>query len=227
MQRDPRVLDAYLAGANIDAAEEIALVGSNGVGKSTILKAICALVPLKQGHIVYDGADIKGVPAYKLARGGMAFVPQGRGIFGQLTVAENLAVGAYARNDKASVKSDIERVYARFPLLKERYKQSAGTLSGGEQQMVAIGRALMSRPKMLLLDEPTMGLAPIMVRKIFNVITQIARDGVTVLLVAQSAKLALQVSDRGYVMDSGSIVLTDSAAALLTNPQVRWAYMGE
>ena len=207
--------------------ELVTLIGCNGAGKTTTLKALTGLVKPAAGHILYNGEDIKALAAYQLVRKGLALVPEGRGVFGRLTVEENLAMGAYSRADRALIEADGERVYALFPRLAERRRQLAGTLSGGEQQMLAIGRALMSRPKLLLLDEPSMGLAPLMVQKIFETIRAIAAEGVTLLLVEQNAKLALEVCHRGYVMESGTIALADSAEVLLKNPQVRQAYLGE
>ena len=207
--------------------ELVTLIGCNGAGKTTTLKALTGLVKPAAGHVLYNGEDIKALPPYQLVRRGVALVPEGRGVFGRLTVGENLAMGAYARVDHALIEADGERIYALFPRLAERRRQLAGTLSGGEQQMLAIGRALMSRPKLLLLDEPSMGLAPLMVQKIFETIRAIAAEGVTLLLVEQNARLALEVCHRGYVMESGTIALADSAEALLKNPQVRQAYLGE
>jgi branched-chain amino acid transport system ATP-binding protein len=207
--------------------ELVTLVGSNGAGKTTTLKALAGLIVPAAGRVRYDGNDVTGMPAHRLVRGGLALVPEGRGVFSRLSVEENLDMGAYARRQRREIAADRERVYGFFPRLAERRRQSAGTLSGGEQQMLAIGRALMSRPRLLLLDEPSMGLAPIMVQKIFETIRTIAAEGVTLLLVEQNAKLALELCDRGYVMDSGSIALADSASALLGNPLVREAYLGE
>jgi len=207
--------------------ELVTLLGANGAGKTSTLKAICGLLKPAAGCIRYDGADITAQPAYGLVRRGIALVPEGRGVFGRLTVEENLAMGAYVRDDRSQIAGDRDRVFDLFPRLEERRKQLAGTLSGGEQQMLAIGRALMSRPRLLLLDEPSMGLAPIMVQRIFETIRAIAAAGVTLLLVEQNAKLALEVCHRGYVMESGTIALADGAQALLANPQVRQAYLGE
>jgi branched-chain amino acid transport system ATP-binding protein len=209
---------------NVGEGELVALIGSNGAGKTTTLKAICGLLLHVGGDVRYQGKSIKRLPSYQLVRRGMALIPEGRGIFGRLTVEENLEMGAYCR---ASDNTELEHVYGLFPRLKERRKQTAGTLSGGEQQMLAIGRALMSRPKLLLLDEPSMGLAPLMVRKIFETILSIAREGATLLLVEQNAKLALEASHRAYVMDGGLITLSGPARELLNNPQVREAYLGE
>ncbi|HLQ26430.1 MAG TPA: ABC transporter ATP-binding protein [Acidiferrobacterales bacterium] len=211
----------------VENGELVCLIGANGAGKSTTLKTLSGLLVPAAGDIVYDGASIAGLPAYELARKGISLVPEGRGIFGRLSVAENLQLGAYTRNDTLQIKQDIERVYALFSRLSERRNQKAGTLSGGEQQMLAIGRALMNRPKFLLLDEPSMGLAPMLVQKIFAIIKRIAAEGVTLLLVEQNAKLALEVSDRGYVLEGGNIILADSARGLRNNPKVRQAYLGE
>ena len=211
----------------VPKGELVCLIGTNGAGKTTTLKAIAGLLPVAAEAIVYDGAPIGGLRAFELVRRGLALVPEGRGVFGQLTVAENLAMGAYVRSDGTAVKLDLERVYNLFPRLAERRGQSAGTLSGGEQQMLAIGRAMMSRPKLLLLDEPSMGLAPLMVQKIFETILAVAKEGVTILLVEQNAKLALEVSSRGYVMETGLITLAGPARELLDDPKVRAAYLGE
>ncbi len=211
----------------IGEGELVCLIGANGAGKTTTLKGICGLLPVKAGKIFYGGDDITGKPAFQLVRRGLAMVPEGRGVFGALTIEENLAMGAYIRNDTAGIKSDVERVYHLFPRLKERRRQTAGTMSGGEQQMLAMGRAMMSRPKMLLLDEPSMGLAPLMVQKVFETIVTISGEGVTILLIEQNAKLALEVSRRGYVMESGEITLSGEASSLLHDPKVREAYLGE
>jgi branched-chain amino acid transport system ATP-binding protein len=206
--------------------ELVTLIGANGAGKTTTLKALAGLLRPSSGRVQYDGRDITGLPAHELVHFGLALVPEGRGVFGRLTIAENLAMGAYARRDR-DVPRDYERAYGLFPRLAERRRQLAGTLSGGEQQMLAIARALMSRPRLLLLDEPSMGLAPLMVQKIFETIKMVAAEGVTLLLVEQNAKLALELCSRGYVMESGTIALADDARALLVNPQVRHAYLGE
>ena len=210
----------------VQSGELVCLIGANGAGKTTMLKSLCGMLSPTRGEILYEGASIGGKPSHELVRRGISLVPEGRGIFGRLTVEENIKIGAYARRDGAGIRADMDRLYELFPRLSERRVQQAGTLSGGEQQMLAIGRALMSRPRLLLLDEPSMGLAPMLVQKIFEVIRRIAEEGVTLLLVEQNAKLALQVSHRGYVMESGKIILTDSAAALLKNPKVRHAYLG-
>ncbi len=212
---------------DVRRGELVTLIGANGAGKTTTLKALAGLLKPAAGRIQYNGADVTAQPACRLVRQGLALVPEGRGIFVRLTVEENLAMGAYSRHDRPQIAADRGRVYGLFPRLAERRTQLAGTLSGGEQQMLAIGRALMSRPRLLLLDEPSMGLAPLMVQKIFETIRTIAAEGVTLLLVEQNAKLALEVCHRGYVMESGVIALADNAPALLTNPQVRQAYLGE
>ena len=210
----------------VDEGEMVALIGANGAGKTTTLKAICGLLH-HAGTVQLRGEDVSNLSAYQLVERGLALVPEGRGVFGRLTVRENLQMGAYVRNDKAEIRTDLERIYALFPRLAERRNQTGGTLSGGEQQMLAIGRALMSRPRLLLLDEPSMGLAPLMVEKIFDTVRMVSQEGVTVLLVEQNAKLALETSNRGYVIESGLITLADGAAALLDNPLVRKAYLGE
>jgi branched-chain amino acid transport system ATP-binding protein len=209
----------------VGEGELVCLIGANGAGKTSTLKAICGL-HARGGRVVYAGEPLEGLPVYELPRRGMVMVPEGRGVFPQLTVEENLAMGAFARRD-ADVKEDVERQYASFPRLKERRGQTAGTLSGGEQQMLALARALMSRPRLLLLDEPSMGLAPLMVAKIFDIVREIAARGVTILLVEQNARRALELAQRGYVMESGAITLADDARALLANPKVREAYLGE
>ncbi|HEX3632980.1 MAG TPA: ABC transporter ATP-binding protein [Casimicrobiaceae bacterium] len=207
--------------------ELVCLIGANGAGKTTTLKGITGLQPVKAGKVVYDGKDVTGKPAFQLVRKGLSMVPEGRGVFGALTIEENLAMGAYSRRDRNEIKQDVERVFGLFPRLKERRRQTAGTLSGGEQQMLAMGRAIMSRPKLLLLDEPSMGLAPLMVQKVFETVLAIAGEGVTILLIEQNAKLALEVSHRGYVMESGAITLSGDARQLLSDPKVREAYLGE
>ena len=211
----------------VNAGEMVTLIGANGAGKTTTLKALTGLVRPAAGSVHYNGSDVTALPSHQLVALGIALVPEGRGVFPRLTVEENLAMGAYVRNDKPAIRADREHVLALFPRLAERHRQTAGTLSGGEQQMLAIGRAMMSRPRLLLLDEPSMGLAPLMVQKIFETIRAIAASGVTILLVEQNAKLALEICGRGYVMESGEITLHDSAPALLANPQVRRAYLGE
>jgi len=212
---------------DVRAGEMVTLIGANGAGKTTTLKALTGLVKPAAGSIKYNDIEITALPTFRLAEMGLVLVPEGRGIFGQLTVQENLELGAYHRKADGMVRTDLERVYQMFARLAERRTQAAGTLSGGEQQMLAIGRALMSRPKLLLLDEPSMGLAPLLVQKIFETIRAVAREGVTVLLVEQNAKLALEISQRGYVMESGAITLSGDAAGLLANPRVKSAYLGE
>ncbi len=211
---------------HVEAGEMVALIGANGAGKTTTLKAISGLLR-HGGHVRYNGEDVSRRPAYQLVELGMALVPEGRGVFGRLTVEENLRMGAYVINDRSLIRGEVDRIYDLFPRLKERRSQTAGTLSGGEQQMLAIGRALMSQPKLLLLDEPSMGLAPLMVEKIFEVVRQISENGVTILLVEQNARLALAVSSRGYVMESGTVTLEGASENLLDDPQVRQAYLGE
>ena len=216
-------------GIDLDVAqgELVTLIGANGAGKSTTLKALAGLLRPAAGSIHYNGMDITARPAFELVRQGLALVPEGRGVFGRLTVEENLAMGAYSRRDPAGIAADRDRVFGLLPRLAERRHQPGGTLSGGEQQMLALGRALMSRPRMLLLDEPSMGLAPLIVQTIFETIRAVAAEGVTLLLVEQNAKLALETCHRGYVMESGLIALADDASRLLVNPQVRHAYLGE
>ncbi len=211
----------------VGQGELVCLIGANGAGKTTTLKGICGLQPVKSGTIRYAGEDITGKAAFQLVRQGLAMVPEGRGVFGALTIEENLSMGAYVRHDRAAIRADVERVYVLFPRLKERRKQTAGTMSGGEQQMLAMARALMSRPKLLLLDEPSMGLAPLMVQKVFETVLTVSGEGVTILLIEQNAKLALEVSHRGYVMESGEIILQGDAKKLLHDPAVRAAYLGE
>jgi branched-chain amino acid transport system ATP-binding protein len=211
----------------VAAGELVCLIGANGAGKTTTLRAITGLVRAAAGRVLYDGADIAGQRVHEIARRGLALVPEGRGVFAQLTIEENLAMGAYARSDRAGVAADIERVFTLFPRLKERRAQTAGTLSGGEQQMLAIARALMSRPKLLLLDEPSMGLAPLMVERIFEVVRTIAAEGVTLLLVEQNARLALEASHRGYVLEGGLVAFSGESAKLLGDSRVREAYLGE
>lgn len=211
----------------VNAGEMVTLIGANGAGKTTTLKALTGLVRPTAGRVRYNGADITAMPSHRLLALGIALVPEGRGVFPRLTVEENIDIGAYCRNDKPGIDADHDYVFTLFPRLAERRRQVAGTLSGGEQQMLAIGRAIMGRPRLLLLDEPSMGLAPLMVQKIFATIREIAATGVTTLLVEQNARLALEMCDRGYVMESGEITLQDQAQALLANPLVRRAYLGE
>ncbi|AKJ70115.1 amino acid ABC transporter ATPase [Pandoraea thiooxydans] len=212
---------------DIKQGELVTLIGANGAGKTTTMKAITGLLPWADGDIEYLGQSIRGVKSFDLLKRGLAMVPEGRGIFARMTILENIQMGAYLRNDTAGIKDDTERMYGIFPRLKERASQLAGTLSGGEQQMLAMARALMSQPKLLLLDEPSMGLSPIMVEKIFEVVRTVSAEGVTVLLVEQNARLALQAAHRGYVMDSGLVTMTGDAKDMLDDPKVRAAYLGE
>ncbi|MCM2339567.1 ABC transporter ATP-binding protein [Rhodoferax sp.] len=207
--------------------ELVSLIGSNGAGKTTSMKAITGSLPINDGDIEYLGKSIRGQGPWDLVKQGLAMVPEGRGVFTRMTIIENLQMGAYIRNDQAEILQDIDRVFTTFPRLKERRDQLAGTMSGGEQQMLAMGRALMSRPKVLLLDEPSMGLSPIMVDKIFDVVREVYAQGVTILLVEQNASRALAIADRGYVMDSGLITMTGDAKTMLHDPKVRAAYLGE
>ena len=207
--------------------ELVSLIGANGAGKTTTLKAVTGTLPAADGEIHYLGKPIRGQGAWDLVAQGLVMVPEGRGVFARMTIVENLQMGAFVRNDKAGIAADIERVFGIFPRLKERAAQLAGTMSGGEQQMLAMGRALMAQPKVLLLDEPSMGLSPIMVDKIFEVVADIHARGTTVLLVEQNASRALGLADRGYVMESGEITMTGEAKALLADPKVRAAYLGE
>ncbi|WP_374594709.1 ABC transporter ATP-binding protein [Aquabacterium sp.] len=206
--------------------ELVCLIGANGAGKSTTLKAITGLLKPQAGEVHFDGQRVDTGAAWQRVTQGLVMVPEGRGIFARMTIEENLRMGAYLRDDAEAIEADIEAVYARFPRLKERHRQLAGTLSGGEQQMLAMGRALLARPRLLLLDEPSMGLSPIMVDKIFEVVADIAAQGVTVLLVEQNAHRALQMAQRGYVMDTGRITLEGPAQQLLDDPKVREAYLG-
>ncbi|MFT3814002.1 MAG: ABC transporter ATP-binding protein [Acidovorax sp.] len=207
--------------------ELVSLIGSNGAGKTTTMKAITGTLPMNAGDIEYLGQSIKGKGAWDLVKQGLVMVPEGRGVFARMTITENLLMGAYTRSDKAGIRADIEKMFGIFPRLRERKDQLAGTMSGGEQQMLAMGRALMSQPKVLLLDEPSMGLSPIMVDKIFEVVRDVYRLGVTVLLVEQNASRALALADRGYVMESGTISMTGAGHDLLNDPKVRAAYLGE
>jgi branched-chain amino acid transport system ATP-binding protein len=207
--------------------ELVTLIGSNGAGKTTTMKAITGLLPMNGGDIEYLGRSIRGKGAWDLVKQGLAMVPEGRGVFTRMSITENLQMGAHIRNDKPGIAADMDQVFTTFPRLKERRDQLAGTLSGGEQQMLAMGRALMSRPKVLLLDEPSMGLSPIMVDKIFEVVREVHAQGVTVLLVEQNASRALQIADRAYVMESGLITMSGVARQMLSDPKVRAAYLGE
>jgi branched-chain amino acid transport system ATP-binding protein len=207
--------------------ELVSLIGSNGAGKTTTMKAITGSLPFIDGDIKYLGQSIRGKGAWDLVRQGLAMVPEGRGVFTRMTITENLQMGAHIRNDKPEIAKDMEKVFTIFPRLRERKDQLAGTMSGGEQQMLAMGRALMSRPKVLLMDEPSMGLSPIMVDKIFEVVKEVYEQGVTILLVEQNASRALQIANRAYVMESGLITMSGDARQLLSDPKVRAAYLGE
>ena len=207
--------------------ELVTLIGSNGAGKTTTMKAITGTLPLAGGDIAYMGKSIRGQGPWDLVKQGLAMVPEGRGVFTRMSIMENLHMGAYIRDDKQGIEDDIEKMFAIFPRLKERRTQLAGTLSGGEQQMLAMGRALMSRPKVLLLDEPSMGLSPLMVDKVFEVVQDVYAQGVTVLLVEQNASRALSIANRGYVMESGLITMNGDAKQMLNDPKVRAAYLGE
>jgi branched-chain amino acid transport system ATP-binding protein len=211
----------------VHQGELVTLIGSNGAGKTTTMKAITGTLPLNEGDIEYLGKSIRGKGAWDLVRQGLAMVPEGRGVFTRMTITENLQMGAHIRDDKPEIAADVDKVFTIFPRLKERREQLAGTLSGGEQQMLAMGRALMSRPKVLLLDEPSMGLSPIMVDKIFEVVREVYAQGVTILLVEQNASRALQIADRAYVMESGLITMSGDAKQMLSDPKVRAAYLGE
>ena len=211
----------------VHEGELVSLIGSNGAGKTTTMKAITGSLPINEGDIEYLGKSIRGQGPWDLVRQGLAMVPEGRGVFARMSIVENLQMGAYIRDDKAGILQDIDKVFTIFPRLKERRDQLAGTMSGGEQQMLAMGRALMSRPKVLLLDEPSMGLAPIMVDKIFEVVRDVSTQGVTVLLVEQNASRALSIADRGYVMESGLVTMSGDAKTMLKDPKVRAAYLGE
>ncbi len=210
----------------VEQGEIVTLIGANGAGKTTTLKAISGLLKPRSGTICLEGEDLLPLKAHQIVYKGVVMVPEGRGIFARLTVAENLDLGAYSRTGASTLATDQERVFATFPRLKERYKQVAGTLSGGEQQMLAIGRALMAHPRLMLLDEPSMGLAPILVESIFDTIQQINREGTTILLVEQNALMALSIADRGYVIQTGEIVLADQAENLEANQMVRKSYLG-
>ena len=211
----------------VNEGEVIALIGANGAGKTTILHTITGLIAPKAGQIMFEGKDLTHVPAHKIVSMGMAHVPEGRRVFAQLSVLDNLKMGAFTRKDKDEIEETLARVYKRFPRLEERKNQMAGTLSGGEQQMLAMGRALMSHPKIILMDEPSMGLSPIFVNEIFDIIREVSESGTTVLLVEQNAKKALSIADRAYVLETGNIVLEGKAADLLNNDSVKKAYLGE
>ena len=210
----------------VNEGEVIALIGANGAGKTTTLHALTGLIPAKSGSIKLNGTELTKVPAHKIVEMGMAHVPEGRRIFQHLSVLDNLKLGAYTRKDKANIEKDMQMVYERFPRLAERKSQIAGTLSGGEQQMLAMGRALMSNPKIIVMDEPSMGLSPILVSEIFDIITSIRRDGTTVLLVEQNAKKALAIADRAYVLETGNIVLSGNASDLINDESIKKAYLG-
>lgn len=211
----------------VDEGEIVSLIGANGAGKTTTMQSIMGLIPIKSGTVMYDGKDITKTPGYKLVSLGMSQVPEGRRIFQELTVYENLILGAYTKKDKAQIKEDVEEICTMFPRLGERRKQVAGTLSGGEQQMLAMGRAMMSHPKLLMLDEPSMGLSPLLVDQVFDIIKDFHKKGITVLLVEQNAKKALSIADRAYVLETGSITLEGKASELLDNSDIKKAYLGE
>ncbi len=211
----------------VNEGEVIALIGANGAGKTTTLHALTGLIPAKSGSIMFEGKDIRKTPGHKIVSMGIAHVPEGRRVFAELSVYENLKMGAYTRKDKEEIKQTLEMVYKRFPRLEERKNQMAGTLSGGEQQMLAMGRALMSHPKMIVMDEPSMGLSPIYVNEIFQIIKDVSADGVTVLLVEQNAKKALSIADRAYVLETGNIILEGDAKELMNDESVKKAYLGE
>lgn len=212
---------------HVDQGEVVALIGANGAGKTTILHTVTGLVPAKAGSIMFEGTDLIKTPSHKIVSMGMAHVPEGRRIFQELSVYENLQLGAFTRRDKAEIAASLEMVYDHFPRLKERKNQIAGTLSGGEQQMLAMGRALMSKPRIILMDEPSMGLSPLFVSEIFEIIKEISREGVTVLIVEQNAKKVLSIADRAYVLETGKIVLEGNAADLINDDSVKKAYLGE
>lgn len=211
----------------VNQGEVIALIGANGAGKTTTLQTITGMLQAKKGHIIFEGQDITKVPGHKIVSMGMAHVPEGRRVFSQLSVLENLKLGAYTRKDKDEIAETLKKVYKSFPRLEERKNQSAGTLSGGEQQMLAMGRALMSKPRIILMDEPSMGLSPIFVEEIFNIIKEISASGTTVLLVEQNAKKALSIADRAYVLETGTIALSGDATELMNNESIKKAYLGE
>ena len=212
---------------NVNQGEVIALIGANGAGKTTTLQTLTGIIPAKSGSIMFEGKDLTRTPAHKIVEMGMAHVPEGRRVFADMSVYENLLMGAYTRKDKNEIAESLENVYKRFPRLTERKGQRAGTLSGGEQQMLAMGRALMSKPRIVLMDEPSMGLSPIFVEEIFNIIKEISAEGTTVLLVEQNAKKALSIADRAYVLETGKIVLEGDAKDLLNDESIKKAYLGE
>ena len=211
----------------VNQGEVIALIGANGAGKTTTLQTITGMIPSKKGSITFNGTDITKVPGHKIVPMGMAHVPEGRRVFAQLSVLDNLKLGAYTRNDQKEIQESLQMVYRHFPRLEERKNQMAGTLSGGEQQMLAMGRALMSKPSIVLIDEPSMGLSPIFVTEIFNIIQEISKEGTTVLLVEQNAKKALSIADRAYVLETGNIVLSGDAKVLMNDESIKKAYLGE
>lgn len=211
----------------VNEGEVIALIGANGAGKTTTLQTITGMLKPKSGEIMFEGVDISKIPGHKIVSMGMAHVPEGRRVFSQLTVYENLKMGAYTRKDKAEIEATLEQIYESFPRLKERKNQLAGTLSGGEQQMLAMGRALMSKPKIVVMDEPSMGLSPILVEEIFKIIRNISASGTTVLLVEQNAKKALEIADRAYVLETGNIVLSGDAKDMMNDDSIKKAYLGE
>jgi len=210
----------------VEEGEIVTLIGANGAGKTTTLRTICGLLKPRQGKVYLEGEDLTDCKAHEIVYKGVAMVPEGRGVFSKLTVSENLEMGAYSRNDRAGIAQDMEYVFTLFPRLKERRKQVAGTLSGGEQQMLATARAMMARPRLLLMDEPSMGLAPVLVEDVFDRMVEINREGTTILLVEQNAHMALQFASRGYVLQTGEIVLSDTADGLRQNPMVQKAYLG-
>ena len=212
---------------HVDQGEIVSLIGANGAGKTTTMQSIMRLIPIKSGSVVYDGNEINKIPGHKLVGMGMSQVPEGRRVFQELTVYENLLLGAYTQKDKKKIKEDIDEICTRFPRLGERKSQIAGTLSGGEQQMLAMGRAMMSDPKLIVMDEPSMGLSPLLVKEVFKIIDAMHKSGITVLLVEQNAKMALSIADRGYVLETGAIALSGSAKELMENDRVRKAYLGE
>jgi branched-chain amino acid transport system ATP-binding protein len=217
-----------LKGISIDVrrGEIVTLIGSNGAGKSTTLRSISGLTPPREGRIMFEGTEINGLPGHRIAAMGLVQSPEGRRVFARMTVRENLDMGAFTRKDSGGITGDLERVFELFPRLKEREKQKAGTMSGGEQQMLAMGRALMARPKLLMLDEPSMGLAPVIVDRIYEIIREINKQGTTILLVEQNANYALDVSQRGYVLETGKVAISDASEALRSNPEVQRAYLG-
>ncbi len=212
---------------NVEQGETVCLIGANGAGKTTTLKTLTGLLPASEGEMVFDGKRLNGMPAYEIAALNLALVPEGRGIFTRMSVLENLQMGAYRRNDTAAIQREIDEIYTLLPRLAERRQQTAGLLSGGEQQMLALARAMLSKPKLLMLDEPSMGLAPIMVQTIYRIIQTIAQQGITILLIEQNVRLALSISQRGYVMEHGEITISGVSSELINDPAVQAAYLGE